>query len=230
MSVTWADALQSVRDRIGDDPASPATPYYTDAYVYRVILRRARVRAGEMARLAPNFYLSELSYASVADQADYTWPSNFGRFVRLERQYGTSPNWFFQEVPVKNAELQYDPGEQKLRPLLYLPDSVRAMRKTVSVWQLSFRLNPIPVDASETYVLKYLRKVVNYVLTTDVLDVPEEWADYLSADCAVVVGKRKGDARVPTWEAERKEEYESIRRHFRRLRMDVEGFGPMESM
>ena len=208
-----------VRDRTGDDAA---TPYFSSTFINRTIDERVLVHAtGKIVRLDPSFYMKEETITSVASQADYTVATDFGTLVRVERRYGSSAPYTYVEVPVRIVEDQATQGW--VTPILALPDTISRSGKTFSLFGTNkYRIDPVPVDTTEVYRVRYLRRPVTVDLTNgaEVMDIPDAWGSYLALDVCKVLFGRRGDPRYGRVTSELREEYVDLRKMARRRTID----------
>lgn len=212
MSITRGQVVQGVRDRLADDAA---TPFYSDALLNRLINERVLALATTIIpRLDPSFYLAEQTITSVADTADYAVASAFNSLMTVERKYGTGTTATYVPVPIVPIEDQGD----GLFPMMALPDTIARVGKSVSLIGTNLRFTPIPVDTSEVYRVKYLRRTTDldpYASGTAV-DAPDTWLNVLILEVVKVIFARKGDPRLNNVIGEIASETQLIRKHARR--------------
>lgn len=229
MSITRANILTDIRDRMGDDAA---TPYYASALINRQIDKRVLVRATTVInRLDPSFYVKEETVTSVADQADYTVATDFHAIIRVERRYGSAVPYTYIDVPIRIVDDQAVGGWSS--PLLALPDTVSRSGKTFALFgKTSYRIEPIPQDTSEVYRVKYQRRPITTDITdgTEVMDIPDAWAGYIALDVIKILFGRRGDPRYGRISDELGQEYANLRKAARRRVAGVSTFNRLERM
>lgn len=229
MSTTRLVMRTKIRQRIGDDGASS---FFSSTLINTLIDTRVRVRAGEIARLAPNYYFEESSHTSVADTLDYNYVTTAGLKMRtpmkLLHRYGdAAANYTYVEIHKTPVDEQRIAGRGV--PLLGLPDTLRGTGRSVSFHDTFFRVFPPPTDTSETYILQYLRAVDDAADDTASIDAPDEWMDFLALDVCVILGQRKADPRWRAWKEEMFDEKREVRRQYRRSGTPGR-VGPLERM
>jgi len=167
--------------------------------------------------LSPDFYTKEETITSVANTSDYSVATDFNGIISVERKYGTGASAVYQSVPILRTEDQSVLGF--VYPLLALPDTLSRRNKTFSlIGTNKYRIEPCPVDTSEVYRVKYIRKPVTTDLTvgTEVKDIPDHWAPYIALDVARIVYQRKGDPRYTMIMQSLNDEYTMLRKAARR--------------
>lgn len=231
-TITRGSMRTRIRLRMGD---TTTTPFYSTTLLNDVIDSRCLARASEISRLAPNFYLAHASYTGADDATDstyefYNFPSNFGTFVKLERQFGTGQNTVFQTMRKVNPEDQ-DRYRIGFNLVLLLPDSMQNFQQTVADWGSQFRLIPPPVNNSYLYRLRYLRQPIASSADESVLDIPREWEEVIALDSAIFCFMTAGDqTNAQGLTGLLSAEIASVHRTYRRHNMSVEGIGTLDQM
>lgn len=219
----------NVRQRIGDDASSN---FFATTLIDALIDKRVRARAGEISKLAPNYYFEESSHTSVADTLDYNYVTTANLKmrspIRLLQRYGDAAA-SYTYLEIRQCKVDEQRVSNRNAPLLALPDTLRNIGRSVSFHDTFFRVFPPPTDTSETYILQYHRAVDDAANDAALIDAPDEWMDYLALDVAVVLGQRKGDPRWRDWKEEMLDEKRSLRRQFRRSGTPGR-VGPLERM
>src|SRR3990167_9225685 len=142
MSTTRLVMRTKIRQRMGDDGAAS---FFSSTLINTLIDTRVRVRAGEIARLAPNYYFEESSHTSVANTLDYNYVTTANLKMRtpvrvLQRFGDAAANYTYCEV----LKIPVDAQRVSSRgvPLLGLPDTLRGTGRSVSFHDTFFRIFP----------------------------------------------------------------------------------------
>lgn len=231
MSITRGNMRSRIQRRIGD---TAATTFYSTALYNDIIDARCQSWVEEIKRLTPNYYLAHQNYTGVDDAIDtlyefYNWPADFGTFVKLERQFGTGQAVVYQEMRKVNPEDQ-DRYRIGFNLVLLLPDSMQNFQQTVADWGSKFRLIPPPQNNGYLYRLRYLQKYVAATADETVLNIPDEWQELITLDCASFVLQTSGDPISQDYAGRVEKEYALMKRTFRRHSMSIEGIGTMDRM
>lgn len=143
--------------------------YFTETQLLRFINQAQRETQKKLIQAGNNWYLKEnTSLTTVANQSDYSLPSDFLKLNRLEvvRNIST-PN------ETINALSSITLNQKDFFPTSGDPIAFYFKKNTLV-------LTPKPQSSGDTLRLTYTYRVLDLVNDNDVPDVPEEFHDYMA--------------------------------------------------
>ena len=217
MSYTRGTVRTMIQRRIGDSSGN----FYGTTFYDDIIDEKAKTWGVKVATYVPNYYFEHDTITGVDDATDssneyYQMPSDFFKFISLERRFGSGSGIVYQSLREINAE---DQDRYRLYDiaLLTLPDSLTNYEQTVSIWDNRVRILPAPVTNSYVYQLKYVRRPIAASADESLIDLPDEWINCLVIDSAILVLSQLGDnSTVELLERQLQSEFKLVKDSYRR--------------